>query len=137
MSRGFAEVDIQVNPTYSFTLLGVHLKSKLAVSEGIKRISGNKRHWFCAKRSKNILTRRPTANLVILGDFNDTKESKPMRALLGRQKNGLVDVRPAERNGDDQPNPHPRYALPRVTWTYYYAVDDTYSRIDYILQQMM
>ena len=51
----------------------------------------------------------------------------------GRQKNGLVDVRPAERNGDDQPNPHPRYALPRVTWTYYYAVDDTYSRIDYIL----
>jgi endonuclease/exonuclease/phosphatase family metal-dependent hydrolase len=133
VSRGFSEVDIQVNPAYSFTLLGVHLKSKLAVSEGDQADIREQEALVLREKINAILASRPAANLVILGDFNDTKESKPMRALLGRQKNGLVDVRPAERNGDDQPNPHPRYALPRVTWTYYYAVDDTYSRIDYIL----
>ena len=34
VSRGFLEVDIQVNTNYSFTLLGAHLKSKRPVPEG-------------------------------------------------------------------------------------------------------
>ena len=33
VSRGFLEVDIQVNTNYSFTLLGAHLKSKRPVPE--------------------------------------------------------------------------------------------------------
>lgn len=34
VSRGFSEVDIQVNANYSFTLLGAHLKSKRPVPQG-------------------------------------------------------------------------------------------------------
>jgi endonuclease/exonuclease/phosphatase family metal-dependent hydrolase len=133
VSRGFSEVDIQVNPNYSFTLLGVHLKSKLAVAEGDQADIREQEAMLLHDKIKAILASRPAANLVVLGDFNDTKDSKPMRVLLGRQKNGLTDTRPAERNGDDQPNSNPRYAPPRVTWTYYYAIEDSYSRIDYIL----
>src|SRR5690606_18345093 len=33
VSRGFAEVEIQVNPAYSFTLITAHLKSRRPVPE--------------------------------------------------------------------------------------------------------
>jgi len=46
----------------------------------------------------------------------------------------LVDTRPAERNGDNLPHPtNPAFHPRNVTWTHFYGVDDTYSRIDYIL----
>lgn len=133
LSRGFLEVDIQVNPRYSFTLLGVHLKSRVQIWDGDEQDIREQESVLLKEKVDAILTVRPKANLVVLGDFNDTKDSKTLKTLVGRQKNALFDTRPAERNGDDQPNPNPRYAPPRVTWTYYYAVEDTYSRIDYIL----
>jgi len=54
--------------------------------------------------------------------------------VIGRGKTALVDIRPAERNGDNQPNPaNPRYSPRNITWTHYYGIEDTYSRIDYIM----
>ena len=44
-----------------------------------------------------------------------------------------MDTRPAERNGDNLPNPNPRYLPRTITWTHFYGVEDSYSRIDYIL----
>jgi len=70
---------------------------------------------------------------VVLGDLNDTKDTKSTRAVLGRGKHALVDTRPAERNGDNRPNPNPRYDPRNITWTHYYGKEDTYSRIDYLL----
>ena len=74
----------------------------------------------------------PAVNLVVLGDFNDTRDSLSVRSLMGRGRAALIDTRPAERNGDDRPNPNPRYAPRNITWTYHYGKEDTYSRIDYI-----
>ena len=48
-------------------------------------------------------------------------------------KHRLVDTRPAERNGDNTPSPNPAWAPRNVAWTHFYGVEDTYSRIDYIL----
>ena len=70
---------------------------------------------------------------VVLGDLNDLHSSKPVKTILGRGKKGLVDTRPAERNGDTPPYSDRRLAARNVCWTHYYATDDTYSRIDYIL----
>lgn len=133
VSRGFSEVDIQVNPDYSFTLMGVHLKSRLAIPDGDERDIREQEALILKEKVDAILSAKPKANLVVLGDFNDTKDSTTLKTLTGRQKLALVDTRPGEQNGDDQPNPNPRYAAPKVTWTYYYAVDDSYTRIDYIL----
>jgi endonuclease/exonuclease/phosphatase family metal-dependent hydrolase len=53
--------------------------------------------------------------------------------VIGRGKLKLTDTRPAERNGDNAPNPNPRFSPRNVTWTHYYGVEDTYSRIDFLL----
>ena len=133
VSRGFSEVDIQVSTNYSFTLLGAHLKSKRPVPEGDQAELRLQEAKLLRERIDVILKTNPNANLVVLGDFNDTKDSPSTKAVIGTGKYKLVDTRPAERNGDDALNPNPRYSPANVTWTYYYGVEDTYSRIDYIL----
>ena len=79
---------------------------------------------------------RPLVRLnvsVVAGDFNDLKNSDATRKIIGRGKFQLADTRPAERPGDD-PAGSPADFEPRsIAWTYFYGVDDTYSRIDYIL----
>ena len=133
VSRGFAEVEIKVNDRYRFTLLSAHLKSRRAVAtadEGEMRAEE-------AKQLREIIDARlaakPEANLVVLGDFNDTYDSPAVKTLVGTGRTKLVDTRPAEANGDNQPNPIPRFNPRNITWTHYYGKEDSYSRIDFIL----
>lgn len=133
VSRGFVDVDIKVNDKYQFTLIAAHLKSKRPVpvaDESELRMEE-------AKALRAVVDARlqanPNANIVVLGDFNDTKDSPSTKAIVGKGKFKLVDTRPAERNGD---NPSPRkngYAPAKVTWTYFYEKEDGYFRIDYLL----
>jgi hypothetical protein len=69
----------------------------------------------------------------VLGDLNDTRNSKAIHELIGRGKHKLVDTRPAEPNGDDPASDSASHSQRNITWTHYYSVEDTYSRIDYIL----
>lgn len=133
VSRGFAEIDIQVNTNYSFTLLGAHLKSKRPVPEGDEAEMRLQEAKLLREKIAALLTANPKANLIVLGDFNNTKDSPSTKAIIGTGKSKLIDTRPAERNGDDAPDPNPRFSPMNVTWTYYYGVEDSYSRIDYIL----
>jgi endonuclease/exonuclease/phosphatase family metal-dependent hydrolase len=133
VSRGFAEVDIQVTPRYSFTLMTAHLKSRRPVPEADEAELREQEALVLREKIDARLKANPQINLVVLGDLNDVKDSRSTRALIGRGRNALVDTRPAERNGDDQPNPNPRFEPRNVTWTYYYGKEDTYSRFDYML----
>src|SRR5882724_7752762 len=131
VSRGFSEVDIRVSTNYSFTLLGAHLKSKRPVPEGDEAELRLQEAKLLREKVDALLKANPNANLVVVGDFNNTKDSPSTKAIMGTGKFKLVDTRPAERNGDDAPSPNPRYSPANVGWTYYYGVEDTYSRIDY------
>lgn len=133
VNRGFAEVDIRVNDQYAFTLITTHLKSRRPVPEADEAELREQEAILLREKVDAILEKRPEANLIVLGDFNDTKDTKSTRAITGRGKNALVDTRPAERNGDNLPNPNPRFEPRNITWTHYYGKEDTYSRIDYIL----
>jgi endonuclease/exonuclease/phosphatase family metal-dependent hydrolase len=124
VGRGFAEVQIQVNSNYVFTLITTHLKSKVPVPEGDQAELREQEAILLRQKIDALLKASPDMNLVVLGDLNDTKDSPAIRTVMGKGRSALVDTRPAERNGDDPP---------RITWTHHYAKEDTYSRVDYIL----
>lgn len=132
-SRGVLEVDLQVSPRYTFTLFTTHLKSRRVVPEADEAELREQEAVILREKIEARLKSSPSANLIVLGDLNDTKDSRSTRALIGRGNIALIDTRPAERNGDNQPNPNPRWEPRNITWTHYYGKDDTYSRIDYIL----
>lgn len=135
VGRGFAEVDIRVNDRYTFTLLAAHLKSRRPVPEADEAELRLAEARLLRTRIEEILTANPQANLVVLGDLNDTYNSPSTKLIVGpRGRMRLVDTRPAERNGDNLPHPtNPLYFPRNITWTHYYGVEDSYSRIDYIL----
>ncbi len=133
VKRGFAEVDLQAATNFTFTLFAAHLKSHLATpdaDEAEERLGEAKvlRGLIDARLAKD-----PNAKLIVLGDFNDTKDSASTKEITGRGKFKLTDTRPAERNGDTAPGQPPYFEPRDVAWTYYFGKTDTYTRIDYIL----
>ncbi len=133
VSRGFAEVDVQVATNFTVTLIAAHLKSRRPVpdaDEAELRLEE-------AKVLRGIVDAHfnadPEAKLIVLGDFNDVKDSESTKAVVGRGKFKLVDTRPAEHNGDAAPSPIPAWEPRYVAWTHFYGKEDTYSRVDYIL----
>jgi len=119
VNRGFLEVDLKVNEHYSFTLLAVHLKSRRAVPEADESELRLEEAKLLRGKINARLDANPNANLVVLGDFNDNKDSKSTKALIGFGKTKLVDTRPAERNGDNRPNPNPAWEPKHITWTHF------------------
>jgi endonuclease/exonuclease/phosphatase family metal-dependent hydrolase len=133
VSRGFAEVDVQVNAEYKFTLIAAHLKSRREVPQADEADLREQEAAVLREIIDARLRADPNLNLIVLGDFNDLKDSKPIRTIIGRGKNALIDTRPTEKNGELPPASNAPAALRNVTWTYYFSKDDTYSRIDYLL----
>jgi endonuclease/exonuclease/phosphatase family metal-dependent hydrolase len=134
VKRGFAEVDVRVNDRYTFTLLTAHLKSKLTTFDADEEELREEEAVLLREHIDHLLSTRPNANVIVAGDLNDTRESKAVRTIINAgRKHALADTRPAEQNGDDQPNNNPRYPAPQITWTHFYGKEDSYRRIDYIL----
>ncbi len=133
VKRGFAELEIQAAPNFTFTLLAAHLKSHLAAPDADE----NEERLGEAKVLRRIIDDKlkndHDAKLIVLGDFNDTKDSAAAKEIIGRGKTKLFDLRPAERNGDTAPGEPPYFEPRDSAWTYFYGRNDTYSRIDYIL----
>ena len=133
VERGFAEVEIEAATNFTFTLVAAHLKSRRPVPEADEA----EMRLQEAKVLRGIVDEHfkadPDARLVVLGDFNDVKDSDSVREIIGRGKFKLNDTRPAERNGDDAPPENSIYDPRNVTWTEYYGKEDIYTRMDYIL----
>jgi endonuclease/exonuclease/phosphatase family metal-dependent hydrolase len=133
VQRGFAEVDIRVGAQCQFTLITAHLKSKLASALANEDDIREQEAVLLREIIDARLVENPKVKLILAGDLNDTLDSVPVKTILGKGKKALIDTRPSEKNGDDAFSKlHGR--LPRtIVWTHYYAKEDTYSRIDYIL----
>lgn len=134
VSRGFSEVDIQVTTNYTFTLLGAHLKSRRPIPDADEAELRLEEAKLLRSHVDARLAADPNVNLLVCGDLNDNYDTAGIKAVVGRGNKALVDTRPAERNGDNQPNPsNPRWFPRNVAWTHYYGKEDSYSRLDYIL----
>lgn len=132
VSRGFLEVDLQVAPGFQFTLLAAHLKSKRPVPDADQAELREQEARLLREKIDARLKAHPAAPLLVLGDFNDTRDAKPVRALIGRGRNALVDLRPEEAFHVAPGAPLQRSAA-NVTWTYFYNREDSYARFDYVL----
>jgi len=133
VSRGFAELAIRAATNFTFTLIAAHLKSKRPVGEADEAELRLAEAQALRGIVDGHLRANPAARLIVLGDFNDTVDSAPIKAILGRGQTKLTDTRPAERNGDIPAGAHGRYEPRNVAWTYFYGEKDEYSRIDYLL----
>jgi len=133
VSRGFAEVEIQLDTNFTFTLIAAHLKSRRPVPEADEAEQRLEEAKILRGIIDDRLTNNPDSKLIVLGDFNDVKDSDAVKAVIGRGRFKLTDTRPAERNGDDPTSEGSRFDPRNVTWTEYYGKEDTYSRVDYIL----
>jgi endonuclease/exonuclease/phosphatase family metal-dependent hydrolase len=133
VGRGIADVDVRVNARYEFSLLAAHLKSRREVPEADQAELREQEAIILRRLIDQHLASDPNVNLVVLGDFNDRRNSTPIKLLLGHGTHALIDTRPIERNGDNPPGADPQSPSRTVAWTHYYAVEETYSRIDYIL----
>ncbi len=133
VSRGFLEADVQGPRGYVLTVFVAHLKSRRTTPEADEAEMRRQEAILLRRRMDARLASAPRANAVAMGDFNDTKEAEPIRTLIGRSGTSWIDTRPAERNGDTGFSPNPRWQPRTVTWTHHYGVEDSYSRVDYIL----
>jgi endonuclease/exonuclease/phosphatase family metal-dependent hydrolase len=133
VSRGFAEVDLEVLDGFRFTLFVAHLKSR-RVSAAADESDLREQE---AIRLRELLEARlradPEALFVVAGDLNDTKDSRAVRTLIGRGKQKLVDTRPAEANGDSGVRSMASAEPRTITWTHHFGKEDAYDRIDYLL----
>jgi endonuclease/exonuclease/phosphatase family metal-dependent hydrolase len=131
--RGFAEIDLAPGKNQRVTLIAAHLKSRRQLAEADQQGLREEEAALLRERIDDFFRREPAGKLIVLGDLNDDLASRTLKTVIGRGRTKLFDPRPAEKNGDALPNPNPRYEPRRIVWTHYYAKEESYSRLDYIL----
>jgi len=119
--RGFAHCVFQSENKYKFHLFAAHLKSNY---------SRNKEENTSQRLSEARILRRfyhsilsiEKDNFLVLGDMNDSQDSKTLQILMNRDKKNtkyLFDIRPSDKTN--------------TPWTIYWKLKDQFSRFDYAL----
>ncbi len=118
--RGILDVTVQPSEGYKLRCLGVHLKSKRPVSEADQAVMRRNEAELLRAHITGILEAEPEANLVVFGDFNETRNELPIKVTKGRfgKPTTLTDIQLADSRGD--------------RWTYYWRYADQYSRFDFV-----
>ncbi len=119
IERGILDVRIQVNTEYSFRALVVHLKSKRTTEIGDQAVMRREESLLLRRHVEDILKRDPNENFIVLGDFNDTPYSEPVRNVIGTDNRRLFVLRPRDSKGYDT--------------THFWKAHREFSRIDYLM----
>lgn len=119
--RGILDITIEPFAGYRIRILCVHLKAKLEAAEYSESELREAESREVRRLVRDIIRTNPEERLVVMGDFNDTKNEKPIREILG--KPDWPDSVRALPLADDRGE----------FWTEYWSAADVYSRIDYIM----
>ncbi len=120
MQRGILDAEILVRDSYTLRILGVHLKSRRPVRGADQAEMRRHEAHLLRRYVVDILKEEPGVNLLVFGDFNDTREQASIREIQGRagSEGYLRTIRAADAFG--------------LHWTYYWEEADVYSRFDYL-----
>ena len=120
-SRGLIDVTVALPAGERLRLLCVHLKSKIPVPEYSQFTFRAAESKVLRERIEAILKDDPMTPLLVMGDFNDTKNSLPIKTVIGKPgtSNTLTPLELHDSQGE--------------RWTEYWKEADEYSRIDYIM----
>lgn len=116
--RGFGHCTF-VFGNYRLHVVVAHLKSKFVHPLGqsdMRRYEARQLRYLV----DDILHREPGANILVLGDMNDTPDTSPVTTIINRRYKApkrMYDLRPLDSRGD--------------SWTHYWGAADIYSRFDY------
>lgn len=121
VKRGMLEATI-ATAAGGLTIFAVHLKSRFTERPD-DPLSAIRRLEEATTVRDAVLARFPqprTARFVLLGDFNDSRTSRPLQRLQVRGKTEIAALLPASDSRGE-------------TWTYYYRREDAYSGVDHVL----
>lgn len=121
VKRGLLEA-VFAHPDGPITLFAVHLKSRYTDRPDDPQSALRRAAEAVALRDR-ILERCPDPErmpFLVVGDFNDLRPMRPIRAFLQRGERPLSLLLPAADSRGE-------------VWTHRYQKEDTYSRVDYVL----
>ena len=118
--RGIMDVTIQPTKDYQLRLLGIHFKSKREVEEADQALMRRNEAELLRLHIDAILKQTPSANLLVFGDFNETRNELPIKVVRGRYNSpsALTEIQLTDDRG--------------ARWTYYWRYADQYSRFDFV-----
>ncbi len=120
VQRGFLHAVFAVGGPYRIHIVGAHLKSRLFNPKynqtDMRRYEARLLRYLL----DGILEKEKGANIIVLGDMNDTFDTDPLSFIRNGNKadaEKLYDLRPLDQFG--------------MAWTHWQSDDDVYGRIDY------
>ena len=118
--RGILDVTVSPAKGYQLRLLGIHLKSKREVAEADQSLMRRNEAELLRSHIDGIIQQNPEVNLLVFGDFNETRNELPIKVIRGRygSPGALTDIQVSDDRGE--------------RWTYYWRYADQYSRFDFI-----
>ena len=118
--RGILDVTVSL-PNRQIRLLGLHLKSKRPSLHADHNMIRRHEAQLVRQHIESILESDPQTELIVYGDLNDSKQSPSVKAIRGSNQSNK-HLEPITLEASD-----------RSKWTHYWAHEDSYSRIDFIL----
>lgn len=119
--RGFLDVTVEPSPGYRVRLICVHLKAKPESADYDATALREAEACSLGTYARKILSRDPSTRLVVMGDFNDTSNSRVLREISGATgcPEGLRMLPLTDDRGE--------------CWTEFWKEAGVYSRIDYMM----
>lgn len=124
VKRGALEIEFR-DDSGAFSLFVLHLKSKYTNRQD-DPLSAKRRVLEARAIRDRILERYPNpseARFLVLGDFNDTPDSAPIRAFANKGKLPICSLIPA-------------FDTQGAIWTHFYKKGGLYSKVDYIMRSV-
>lgn len=120
INRGILDATVETNGK-PYRFIGVHLKSKRDSEQGDQEAIRLNEARLLRRHLDSILSQDSAARLIVYGDFNDTRGSRPIKLITGNYNDPTyLTAIPAKDSRND-------------AWTHYWALHDIYSRIDLIM----